>query len=582
MRRFLTVFVLFVAIVVSCLSTTAHPVAAVELRVAQSPGNTGYWTVNSAGEVTAHERAKYLGDLHGKHLNAPIVGMSPTATDGGYWLVASDGGIFSFGDAQFFGSAGSLTLNRPIVSMSATPSGHGYWLVASDGGIFSFGDAQFYGSTGSIQLNRPIVGMASTPTGAGYWLVATDGGIFSYGDARFFGSTGAMNLNRPVVGMASSASGKGYWLVASDGGIFSFGDAEFAGSQVRPQADVFGLASDGSSGYFVLRKDGGFDHFRKTPTVATPSPTPAIPLPAPPPAPVVPAPAPSNNPFAGRSMWVDPHNPAVAQANAWRLSRPADAAAMDRLASAPTAAWIGDWSGDVATSVSSIANAAKARGKLPVFVSYNIPGRDCGQWSSGGASQASAYKTWIRSFAAGLTNNPAVVVLEPDALAQLDCLDVIGQAARLDMLSDAVTVLSSKPGVTVYLDAGHPGWHNAATMAGRLQAAGVENARGFSLNVSNFDTTADNVAFGSAISSLLGGKHFVVDTSRNGNGSNGEWCNPAGRALGVYPTANTGNPAADAYLWIKRPGESDGGCNGGPAAGTWWADYALGLVSRAG
>jgi endoglucanase len=31
-------------------------------------------------------------------------------------------------------------------------------------------------------------------------------------------------------------------------------------------------------------------------------------------------------------------------------------------------------------------------------------------------------------------------------------------------------------------------------------------------------------------------------------------------------------------LWIKRPGESDGTCNGGPPAGTFWDAYAIGLV----
>jgi endoglucanase len=46
-------------------------------------------------------------------------------------------------------------------------------------------------------------------------------------------------------------------------------------------------------------------------------------------------------------------------------------------------------------------------------------------------------------------------------------------------------------------------------------------------------------------------------------------------------TPSTGDPLADAFLWIKAPGESDGTCNGGPSAGTWWPDYALGLAQRA-
>jgi hypothetical protein len=41
---------------------------------------------------------------------------------------------------------------------------------------------------------------------------------------------------------------------------------------------------------------------------------------------------------------------------------------------------------------------------------------------------------------------------------------------------------------------------------------------------------------------------------------------------------------ADAWRQSRpadAPGESDGTCNGGPAAGQWWADYALGLAKRA-
>ncbi|RKN54957.1 endoglucanase, partial [Streptomyces klenkii] len=83
-------------------------------------------------------------------------------------------------------------------------------------------------------------------------------------------------------------------------------------------------------------------------------------------------------------------------------------------------------------------------------------------------------------------------------------------------------------------------------------------------------------------SELLGGAHFVIDTSRNGNGpyegTDEPWCNPPGRALGDAPTAGTGDPLVDAYLWIKRPGESDGECRGGPPAGQWWPEYALALA----
>ncbi|MHB8221182.1 MAG: hypothetical protein ACYDHU_12820, partial [Acidimicrobiales bacterium] len=72
----------------------------------------------------------------------------------------SDGVIFAF-DAPFFGSMGGKHLNAPIVGMTATRDGKGYWFVASDGGIFAYGDAAFHGSMGGRPLNKPIVGMAA-------------------------------------------------------------------------------------------------------------------------------------------------------------------------------------------------------------------------------------------------------------------------------------------------------------------------------------------------------------------------------------------------------------------------------------
>ena len=72
-------------------------------------------------------------------------------------------------------------------------------------------------------------------------------------------------------------------------------------------------------------------------------------------------------------------------------------------------------------------------------------------------------------------------------------------------------------------------------------------------------------------------KHFVIDTSRNGQGpwtapagaypDPEVWCNPPDRGAGAVPSTTTGNALIDAYLWIKVPGECDGKCyrgTGGP------------------
>jgi endoglucanase len=176
-----------------------------------------------------------------------------------------------------------------------------------------------------------------------------------------------------------------------------------------------------------------------------------------------------------------------------------------------------------------------------------------------------------------------VVILEPDALASMSCLSATDQQTRFMLLSDAVSVLKTQGNIAVYLDAGHPGWPSVSDIVSRLQQANIAQADGFSLDASNYILTSDNIAEGQQISSLIGGKHFIVDTSRNGLGPTPDyqWCNALGRALGNRPTVSAGNILIDAFLWIKRPGESDGYCNGGPAAGSWWADYALGLAQLA-
>jgi endoglucanase len=255
----------------------------------------------------------------------------------------------------------------------------------------------------------------------------------------------------------------------------------------------------------------------------------------------------------------------------------ADAAALRELAGVPTATWLGAWSGDVAATVRQEVADARAAGAVPVLVTYHVPGRDCGGYSAGGVGSPAAYLEWVRAVAAGIGTAQAVVVVEPDALAQL-CGD---PAARTALLRSAVDVLEANPGTHTYLDAGNATWIDAATMAGRLRDAGVAGADGFALNVSNFQTTASNVAYGERVSSLLGGAHFVIDTSRNGNGPGSDWCNPPGRAVGERPTARTGQDRVDAYLWVKRVGESDGTCNGGPPAGVFWDSYAIGLVRGA-
>ncbi|MFC0628870.1 glycoside hydrolase family 6 protein [Kribbella deserti] len=263
-------------------------------------------------------------------------------------------------------------------------------------------------------------------------------------------------------------------------------------------------------------------------------------------------------------FYVDPESNS-AKWVAQNQGHPDMALIRDRIATKAGARWFGNWSGDIGDAVNKFANDADVIEKLPVLVAYNIPGRDCGGHSGGGAGSAQAYKDWISEFSTALGGHPAIVIIEPDALAQLDCMSAAAQAERIELLKFAVREFQAKnPNTWAYMDGGNYSWIAANEMARRLKLVEVNRIRGFALNVSNYYTTSQSLTKGNAIKSALGGgagSNFVVDTSRNGKGSNGEWCNPAGRQLGVTSQAGGG---ADMLLWIKVPGDSDGKCGIAP------------------
>jgi len=298
----------------------------------------------------------------------------------------------------------------------------------------------------------------------------------------------------------------------------------------------------------------------------------------------VPKHQPGPNPFRNNKLYVDPSMHSVRQAAAWRGQRPEDAALMDKIASQPQAEWLGEWSGAVKLFVKQKMKQYAEVDAMGLFIVYNVPDRDCGQHSKGGAKNADAYLEWIDKVAAGVDDGKAVMILEPDALGLLEkCTSKAKYAERYRLLTDAIRIFKARPNTHVYLDAGNARWLPPEQMAEHLKRGGLEFADGFSLNVSNYVATDETLAYGKKISQLTFGAHFVIDTARNGNGAapGNEWCNPDGRALGIPPTADTGEPACDAFLWLKRPGESDGACNGGPRAGEWWPAQALGLAKRA-
>jgi endoglucanase len=287
------------------------------------------------------------------------------------------------------------------------------------------------------------------------------------------------------------------------------------------------------------------------------------------------------NPLAGHAFYVDPTSPAMAAAHNANPPSPE----LNAIANTPQAHWVDP--GVSSAAVAGYVGAAQAAGSTPVLALYAIPHRDCGSFAAGGFATGADYRQWIDGVAAALGASPAAVILEPDALDMADCLSPDQRQERFGLLRYAVDTLTHDPGAAVYIDGGHSRWLSADEIAARLNQVGVDHARGFSLNTANFYTTDEEIGYGEAVSARTNGAHYVVDTSRNGAGPAPDaalnWCNPRGRALGVAPTTATAGAHADAYLWIKRPGDSDGACGrGDPGPGHFINQYAIDLARSAG
>jgi endoglucanase len=265
----------------------------------------------------------------------------------------------------------------------------------------------------------------------------------------------------------------------------------------------------------------------------------------------------------------------------------AEAAQLATLGAVPSGLWAAGQAGEMQLVRSVTLAAAKAK-EVPVIVAYNLPDRDsCGKYSATTGPTKQGYMTWIKQLAAAIGAGHAIVIVEPDGLPDIvrGCLSPAQATERYQLLRYAMQQLGGLPNADVYLDAGNPGeFPSPGVLAGPLKSAGIEYGRGFSANVSNFEWTSVMVAWSQRLEHAIGGAvGAVIDTSRNGNGpytgpDTPQWCNPPGREPGPTPQIDPGFTGIDAFLWIKDPGVSDGSCNGGPAAGDFFTQYAVGLA----
>lgn len=281
-------------------------------------------------------------------------------------------------------------------------------------------------------------------------------------------------------------------------------------------------------------------------------------------------------------FYLDPYS-AVAYWDANNADSPYQPAINARIGSVPSAIWFTTYDpGRITARVANVTSSAAAQGTVPVLVLYTIPEVNCVKNAAGAAPNVADYESWTTAFAAGLGGHKAIVIVEPDGLASQTCLSSQEAAQRDAAISFAGrAVHKADAAARVYFDAGNSAWNSASTQAKRLQAADVVgSADGIFSNVSNFRSTADEIAYDKRILADLGnpsGLHIVIDTSRNGNGPGNTWCDPSGRALGHLPTVDTGSPLVDAYLWIKDPGQADG-C--AASAGAFDPELAYALIAN--
>ena len=105
----------------------------------------------------------------------------------------------------------------------------------------------------------------------------------------------------------------------------------------------------------------------------------------------------------------------------------ADANLIRRMIKLPQAVWFTQGTPEgVRQNVMKTMERAAGQNAVPVLVAYNIPFRDCAQFSAGGATTVAEYKAWIDGFAAGIGSGKAVVILEPDSLGIIPWYDPFG------------------------------------------------------------------------------------------------------------------------------------------------------------
>lgn len=239
---------------------------------------------------------------------------------------------------------------------------------------------------------------------------------------------------------------------------------------------------------------------------------------------------------------------------------------LQRLLESPYARWLTSESANVAELIKHDIAIAGQTGSIPTFVVYGIPDRDLGQESRGGLSGTAEYLDWTRVISETIDDNPAVLILEPDALPGVALMDEGAKDERIGQLRASLEIYQNNPNTAVYLDSGHSSWHSPELMADLIDQVDPDGdlISGISLNVSNQRPTEEIQRYADEIQEILGRELYVmVDVAMNGaeiTAELEEWCNPVGERLGHMEDIVFDPNDRYEEMIIKDPGSSDGRC----------------------
>jgi len=322
-------------------------------------------------------------------------------------------------------------------------------------------------------------------------------------------------------------------------------------------------------------------------TPATPTPTATASVPERPETGVEPWPDHGDFAIDANKAVIPAHN--LAEQGKWE-----DHDYLQRIATMAQARWVGSWELDdrVEGLARAVYEKAAATDRIGLVAYQGMRDYPC-ERAVAEPELALVYRARTEALVAALpaSGARAWIIVEPGLVPDLGSCEGDPRAA---WLSDAIGVIADA-GAAVYLDAGP----DATVAAGHL--AGVDLARVAGFAIGTGGHMPDGVAEAEGLKLLTAladsgvdvmaargvdpgepGLGFIVDTSRNGAPvADPDPCNAPDAALGKAPRLVTGSGALDAYVWIKRPGESDGRCNGGLDVGQFDVAKALALSQGA-